>query len=269
MDNYTFESHNLEIENIPIIFHYDKVENRSFSCPNWHSNIEILYFTVGSGKVILGNDKINVSAGGIAVINTNLLHSVITEDRMEYYCLIIDNDFLKYNGIFCDQTEFKSYIESEHLSGLFKSLTREIETGGRFREAGIKSGLLQLMLYIAREYSVPSDGNSLKPDSNENIRLAIGYIRSHLSNKIVLDEIAAEVGLSKYHFSREFKKATGMTLITYVNTIRCLHAKKLLLKNEYSIHEVALKCGFENDSYFSRTFKKHTGYLPSESVKEQ
>lgn len=268
MNNYTFESHNLETKNIPIIFHYDTVENHSLSCPNWHSNIEILHFTFGNGQVIIGNEAINVKAGGTAVINTNVLHSVISDKRLEYYCLIIDSDFLKYNGIYCDKTEFKSYVESEQLSNIFNAVVSEITTDKGFQEAGVKAELLRLMLSLSREYSTPV--STVSPSStNESIRLAIGYIRSHIYDRISLDEIAAEVGLSKYHFSREFKKATGMTLINYINAIRCIHAKKLLLKNEYPIHEISLKCGFENDSYFSKTFKKHTGFLPSELAKEQ
>ena len=84
--------------------------------------------------------------------------------------------------------------------------------------------------------------------------------------KLTIDEIADEVGLSKYHFSREFKKVTGLTIVSYINIVRCRNAEKLLIKNEYSVHDIAVKCGYENDSYFSKTFKKHMGMLPSEYV---
>ena len=126
MSNYIFESHNLESENIPIIFHYDVLDEHSLSCPNWHSNIEILHFTLGYGQVIIGNETISVQAGGTAVINANALHSITSDNRLEYYCLIIDSDFLKYNGISCDKTEFKNYIESEQLSRIFSSVISEI-----------------------------------------------------------------------------------------------------------------------------------------------
>lgn len=268
MSNYIFESHNLESKNIPIIFHYNILDEHSLSCPNWHSNIEILHFTSGCGQVIIGNEAISVQAGGTAVINTNSLHSITSDNRLEYYCLIIDSDFLKYNGISCDKTEFKSYIESEQLSRLFSSVISEIKNNNSFHEAGVKTELLRLMLYISREWSISND--TMSPSGiNESIRLAIGYIRSHIYERISLEDVASEVGLSKYHFSREFKKATGMTMITYINIMRCIQAKKLLLNNEYTIHEIALKCGFENDSYFSKTFRRYIGFLPSELVKEQ
>lgn len=268
MDNYIFESHNLEYKDIPIIFHFNRLKN-SYTGHNWHSNIEILHFTGGYGKVTLGNEEIEVKKDDTIVINSNILHLISSDDILEYYCLIIDDEFLKYNGIHCNKCEFESHIQSEELSILFNAAVSEIEGQNSFREAGVKSALLRLMLYILRNHSSPVTSGAVPSNSNESIRLAIGYIHSHIYDKITLDEIANEVGLSKFHFVREFKKATGMTLITYINSIRCLHAKKLLLNGELSIHEVAFKCGFDNNSYFSKTFKKHIGVLPSKLIKSQ
>lgn len=268
MKDYRFETHNLEGENIPIIFHYDIAGK--YSLANWHNNIEILHFTYGSGYVIAGNDTLHVKKGDITIINTNVLHSIKSDTRLEYHCLIIDNDFLKFNGICCDNSEFSSLIHSDELNTLFLTLVSEIESENTFKEAGIKSAVLNLMLCILRYHSSHTkDNTNISRYANENIRLAIGYIRSHVNEQITLEEIAREVGLSKFYFAREFKKTTGLTLISYINTLRCINAKKLLQKKEYSIHDIAVKCGFENDSYFSKTFKKYTGCLPSDIIKQQ
>lgn len=272
MDNYIFESHNLENKNIPLIFHYDKVIHKSQSACifNWHSNVELLCFMKGSGYVIYGNEKIPVTKGDIAVININMIHSVSSSGTLEYYCLIIDNDFLKFNGISCDKFEYESHIRSEKLNSLFAETVTAIKTHDELKESMVKASLLNLMVYLTKNHAEPAKHNQGQSSiTGESIRLAIGYIRSHIFNRLTLDEVADEVGLSKYHFSREFKKATGMTVVSYINTVRCANARKLLLKNEYSIHDIAIKCGFENDSYFSKTFKKHIGVLPSDFVKEQ
>lgn len=272
MDNCIFESHNLENKNIPLIFHYDKVTRRARSeCAfNWHSNIEILCFMKGHGYVAYGNEKIEVQKGDIAVININTIHSLFSNEALEYYCLIIDNDFLKFNGISCDKFDYESHICSSALNSLYAEAVNAIITPDVLKEPIVKSALLRLMVYMTKNHSKPAEHNQgQSSNTSECIRLAIGYIRSHIFNKLTLDEVADEVGLSKYHFSREFKKATGMTVVSYVNTVRCANAKKLLLKNEYSIHDIAIKCGFENDSYFSKTFKKHIGMLPSDFLKEQ
>ena len=271
MDNCIFESHNLENKNIPLIFHYDKVSGKAQSeCAfNWHSNIELLCFMKGSGYVVYGNEKIYVRKGDITVININTIHSLFCNDVLEYYCLIIDNDFLKSNGICCDKYDYESRICSQTLNNLYAETVSAIITPDELREPLVKASLLRLMVYLTKNHAEAAKHNEGQAsNTGESIRLAIGYIRSHVFSKLTLDEVAEEVGLSKYHFSREFKKATGMTVVSYINTVRCANAKKLLLKNEYSIHDIAIKCGFENDSYFSKTFKKHIGVLPSDFIKE-
>lgn len=83
----------------------------------------------------------------------------------------------------------------------------------------------------------------------------------------VTADLFSAVGLSEYHFMREFKKTMGHTLSSYINILRCEEAKLLLQSGQYQIKEVALLCGFEVESYFAKVFRKYTGMLPSEFVK--
>ncbi len=63
---------------------------------------------------------------------------------------------------------------------------------------------------------------------------------------------------------RIFKKETGMSLTQYINEQRLLMAGHLLKHSDYNINYVADLVGFENLSYFTRLFKKNTGFTPSE-----
>ena len=268
MDKTIFESHNLSTQKIPFVYHCDSPVR---SCmPNWHNNIEILYFTNGTGTAIIDSEEYKVSANDIFIINSNNIHAVHSKDTISYHCLIVDSDFCAANGINCTEIEYDGLIRSEKAEALYKKAISELDGNAPFKEAGCKAAVLELMTYLSRNFaSAVSKKTISEKNTSENIRLAIGYIRSHLNEKLNIEEIADEVGLSKYHFAREFKKVTGFTIVSYINTLRCRKAKKLLQKNEQSIHEIALKCGFENDSYFSKTFKKHMGLLPSEYIKKQ
>ncbi len=200
MDNYIFESHNLENKNIPLIFHYDRIIGKvQNSCTfNWHSNIELLCFMKGSGYVDYGNEKIDVCQGDIAVININTIHSVFSSGTLEYYCLIIDNDFLKFNGISCDKFDYENRICSKALNSLYAEAVNAIITPDELKEPIVKSALLRLMVYMTKNHAKPSEHNQgQSSNTSECIRLAIGYIRSHIFNKLTLDEVADEVGLSK------------------------------------------------------------------------
>lgn len=270
MKKTIFESHNLANKKVPFIFHFTELKNVINITPNWHNNVEILYFTEGTGKVFCGGEKYDVKAHDIFVINSNTLHDIVTDGIIKYFCLIVDNDFCKENGIDCTKLDYSYQAGTAESERIYKKIVNEINGESMFKEAGIRSAVLELIVYISRNFSVPvSKSISADKDINENVQLAIGYIKTHIDEKLTLEKIAEEVGLSKFHFSREFKRITGLTIVSYINVLRCRNAKKLLLKNEYSIHEIANKCGFENDSYFSRTFKKYIGVLPSEYIKNQ
>ena len=99
-----------------------------------------------------------------------------------------------------------------------------------------------------------------------NMDLAKNYIDANFySNTINLDEIAEEIGISKFHLSREFHNQFGITINQYLTTVRIEQACRLLKqKNTYSIKQISEITGFSNDSYFGKVFKKLKGQTPFE-----
>ena len=265
----TYEVHNLEGKKLPIIFHYNIVKKGEPEIANWHENVELLYFTVGSGQVICNSVIYDVEAGDMIVVNSDYLHGVKRNKQCEYYCLIVDSAFLASNDIPVKEMEFKSFVRSNTAGALFESVVREIESDVDYQVAGVRGNILNLLVYLARNYSKSiSLQEKNRVASDESIKQSLAYINENISRKLTLEEIADEVNLSKYYFAREFKKATGMTVVNYINAMRCRTANRLLLSRQYSISEVAAKCGFENNSYFSKTFKNVMGCLPSEVTKK-
>ena len=92
----------------------------------------------------------------------------------------------------------------------------------------------------------------------------IEYINYHFAEKLTLDDISARAGFSRYHFARIFKENTGLTLIEYINARRCDTACFLLRETKKTIGEICSECGFENPSYFAKSFCRIHGILPSE-----
>lgn len=258
-------------EEIPIIFHFNTIKKRSFVFPHWHPNVEILFVTSGEGTCMIGSELCEMRPGNLVIVNSNFPHAIRSDDEfVKYDCLIVDTEFCTQNGLPTEKLRFEPLVTSEKAVALYQDIVREIASDSLFHQAGIRVATLNLMLYLSRNHLDDANQGQIRPSAaNENIKLAIGYIKSHIDQKLTLDEIASEVGLSKYYFLREFKNATTMTPVEYINSVRCENAKKLLLKKKYPIHEIAQKCGFTNDSYFSKVFRHHTGLLPSEFVKGQ
>jgi len=90
------------------------------------------------------------------------------------------------------------------------------------------------------------------------------YIDSHYRNAITLEGAASYANLSPYHFSKIFKETFGITFIDYVTDLRIEQAKLEIRLMEKSLKEICFGVGYRDPNYFSRVFKKRTGFTPTE-----
>jgi AraC family transcriptional regulator len=88
------------------------------------------------------------------------------------------------------------------------------------------------------------------------LRRVIEYVHDNLEGRLLLADIAASVGCSPCHLERLFKPATGVALHKYVMQQRVERAKQLLADTEKPIAEVALDCGFQDQSHFTKVFHR-------------
>jgi AraC-like DNA-binding protein len=94
------------------------------------------------------------------------------------------------------------------------------------------------------------------------VQKAREYIRRHLSEPIDLDQLAGEVGLSKFHFCREFKRLTGQSPMAALRGERVAAARSLLLSTPWKLQLIAQQVGFADEYQLSRVFKRVTGISP-------
>lgn len=98
----------------------------------------------------------------------------------------------------------------------------------------------------------------------EAISEIITYINMNYNKQHTIEELSQRVGYSKSRFLHLFKEITNMTPLTYLNDIRLRNACEMLMGTSHSIGEVARSCGFEDQLYFSRVFKKKYNISPGE-----
>ena len=260
---YEFHPQNVKL---PFIYHHNITKSEYYDS-NWHENIEILYVTEGSGYIQEGNEIHSANVNDIFIINSYVPHRGISKTGLRYFCFIIDSEFCVYNGFNTNELLYKTKINDPKASQLIETIMEELSENKPYGEGAVKTYALNLLLYLTRNYCI-GETNPLNHSKNsDNIKNVIGYIRSHFEENLTIDALSDQAGLSKYYFSREFKRLTGMTVVTYVNLVRCENAKKLFKSDKYSVNEVCEMCGFDNLSYFSKTFKKFTNLTPSEYKK--
>lgn len=93
------------------------------------------------------------------------------------------------------------------------------------------------------------------------------YIDAHYDEDLSLNELSNIVELSSTHINRLFQSELKISPMQYLIQVRLEQAKKLLLNNEYTISQVASKCGFNSSAYFSKMFKKYYNATPKEFAK--
>lgn len=91
---------------------------------------------------------------------------------------------------------------------------------------------------------------------------ATEYIKKHYADKITLLDVANYCSISTSYLSKILKEELGSTFTEYTNAIRIEKSKQMLLDSDYRILEIAIACGFDDQSYFTKVFKKTTGMNP-------
>lgn len=104
--------------------------------------------------------------------------------------------------------------------------------------------------------------NYIPSKNSELIKKAMLYISQNFNKQITLEKVAEHVHLHPSYFSTVFKQSTGSSFKEYLNMVRIEESKRLLTNTDFSIIDIAVSVGFEDQSYFSKVFKKYTGITP-------
>lgn len=203
--------------------------------------------------------------GHIYVINPNELHSTFDRGGLYYYCLIVDDEFLSQSGVNIQRMEIETVVCDSLSNRVFDEIICQMEAAGPYYAPRVRGLVLLLLSQLLEQHGKRPHGQSPRlHDPDAPIKLAVDFIKANYARKLTLEEIAAEAGFSKQYFANRFKKSIGMTVVAYINLVRCRKAKKLLVQKKMSVLQVANQCGFDNASYFSKTFREVMGVLPSE-----
>lgn len=100
------------------------------------------------------------------------------------------------------------------------------------------------------------------------IRKAVNYMKANCAKDLTLGELADHVGYSHSHFSKVFKEEMDCGFRVYLNQLRVEKSKSLLLSGTASISEICSMCGFEDQSYYCKVFKRVTGVTPDKFRKQ-
>lgn len=251
--------------------------------PHWHEEYEFLVITNGTGTASLNTRTTHIAAGDILFINAGIVHSFRGEanDPLGFFALDFGRELLssygnddiqqKYisrqaNGelIFRDHFRREDPIwESIHtpLEEIHALCAQNMEEN----ELLIKSDLLRIWHYLCRD--AEATAFSLKKKDDEKVLLIkqiLQYIQENYAQNLTLSGLAQRFHMSEGQFCRFFKSQIRMTAIEYLNYYRIGVACDCLKEGNAPISDIALECGYNNISYFNRTFRRYMHCTPGE-----
>lgn len=248
-----------------------------------HEEIEMVLCDCGKCRYTVSGEDIDMKFGDILVIMPWVLHSFRLAQQGDYFLAatyLASMDLINNHAIDICSSKYVTPIlnrrcndycviqhDSPHYSEFREIALQLFDTffdHQSFYELKLKS-LVSDLLFKLLEYGYV-DIKSENPEGNDVriVRRVVDYISEKYMENITLAGLAELVNLSETGLSRLFRSVTGMSCIDYVIEYRLTKAMGLLRSTDKPIIEVAYDTGFNNISYFNRTFKKHCNQTPSD-----
>ena len=260
--------------------------NRRVVC-HWHDDIELIYIVKNQMNYEINGKKLVLPEGSFLFVNARQLHygfSDSTED-CEFICVLFHPSVLRGNaGIFQRMAEPVSSNESvEYLlleeceSADYRQAVECMKEMAALRERApsgyeweVLAGLSRIWSVIFRSCEGITAGQENVSHADRQIqRDMVSFIFSHYTDPLTLGEIAASGNVSRSKCCLIFKKYLGESPIDFVNAYRLEKSCLALVNTSGSITQIALDCGFNNPSYFTKMFSKKYGCTPSEYRKKK
>ena len=146
---------------------------------------------------------------------------------------------------------------AQGFSRLFSAFSEESELTDVKAAAALQDILISL-----------SDSYKSK-DKTAALSRSVSHIKAFYTTQISVGELAALEGLSVSRYNTLFKKYTGTSPIKYITSLRIKHAATLLSSTNLDVKTVGELVGYEDNHFFSKTFKTHIGISPSEYRKQR
>lgn len=255
------------------------IENRgqSFQIPvHWHDELEIIYVKSGFLTVNISGENYIGKPGDAFVVSPGNLHFMGSQTgTVDYFTFLFPLKYIAFrsddmlddklieplnSGHLMISPEIKDTVK-EQCEQLARVYAAEIDKS----ESKITSQIRKKIILLQFIHELWKKGFIVENDTtgrNTVEKEMVSYIQQNYTGKILLREFGEQFHLSEKYISRYFKEHFHITLSQYVTYLRLEHAKQMLQETDISVTEVAMQSGYQNISYFIRSFKKTYGVSP-------
>ena len=228
--------------------------------------IKFIYVEKGSCSISCENNQdFEITSEDVIVINSNskYFYKNISDDLL-LTVVACENIGVKVSDVnsVLNGNCFMFHDNDKAFKGHFKLIFKEISSEKDYASVITNLKVVEMIVDFLRKFDLNVETKC------GNMKLAMASAKEYLDNnykkKITLEELANHCFISKYYFSRQFKKFLGIPAMVYLRKLRLDKAKRLLENTSFTVKVIAEQVGFEDELYFSKTFKSSEGLNPIE-----
>lgn len=249
---------------------------------HWHEELEALVVETGVARVCINGQSLLVPEGSGVFINAGALHGVW--DGAEGPCKLRSLVFHpRLVGGSRDSVFWANYLtplvtdpgrawllltpdipwEAEAIGAILAAWECCVGENGGF-EFAVRHHLSRLTLLLTENTpgSGAEPGEKLRRDG-ERAKEMLRFLQEHWAEPVTLADVAASAAISENECLRCFRSILGTSPIQYLKTLRIQRAAELLVTTDRKVGDIGGECGFQEMSYFAKTFRQQMGCTPS------
>ncbi len=242
---------------------------------------ELVIVTDGAAQHIVNGESYPIAKGDVFVVSNDTAHGFAAADRLRIYNIMFQNDVFAHckdirqlagfqalfvlEPYYAREARFVSQLRlrADAYASTIGQITEMMETYTAKQEGWrdeLWAEFIRLCLRLSRYYRTDADSMA-----QEVLKLAdaAAYIEHHYTETITLSQLSETSGYSERQLLRLFRDTFGQTPQNYIAGLRMKKAQKLLRSGGMPIGEVAWRCGYDDQNYFSRCFRQFSGMTPT------
>lgn len=269
----------LEESNAPLteMFEIRKYPKGFTFGPHCHTNIEINFVKKGSCKLKFNDEVVKFQANDCMVIFPETTHSFLVDNqgvelvqlefRMDLFPELKPAPSTQEHLLFLHDvlTHSQRYLKISMNNPLMSLIERIVdELNQRQEHFLLLTRIYYTELFFLFSRHLSETLKYTREPKNESLIKAIQMIHSTFTDTISIEQIAGKCDISARYLRKLFEKEIGLSPIDFITILRINSSKERLRNTSISLKEIAFSTGFENQQYFSKRFKQHTGISPLE-----
>jgi len=259
--------------------------NRHFGVqyPHRHDFYEVLYLQKGSGFHIIDENQYEIKPPCIFFLSPGQAHALSLSKDIDGFIFLFTSEFYLLNQKNKSRLlEFPFFFSTERnnppllltdvtddifLQSLLKRACRILQSTENNHD-DILYAILDLLLLSCENLYPHSQMSTIKSKSNILVKNFLVYIEENYQNNLRINDYAQKLKITPNHLTQVVKQITGKTSVELLHEKIVVEIKRLLIHTNLSLAEIADMMHFDDQSYFTKYFKKYVGKSPLQFRKE-